>query len=138
MRIGLNATAFNDRPSGARQRFVGIYGALIRQRPDWEFIIYEPTDCRVTEWFDGAPNVVARSTPIASSDTCVKATTSARRMTGGSSASLSGTGMPWAALDGWRSIGDAFGCDVLRSEVLRSDALFAEVNFVLPRAGRAP
>ena len=67
MRIGLNATAFNDRPSGARQRFVGIYGALIRQRPDWEFIIYEPTDCRATEWFDGAANVVARSTPIASS-----------------------------------------------------------------------
>lgn len=67
MRIGLNATAFNDRPSGARQRFVGIYGALIRQRPDWEFIIYEPADCRATEWFDGAANVVARSTSISSS-----------------------------------------------------------------------
>ena len=67
MRIGLNATAFNQRPSGARQRFVGIYGALIRQRPDWEFIIYEPADCRVTEWFDGAANIVARSTPISGS-----------------------------------------------------------------------
>ena len=32
MRIGLNATCFNDRPSGANQRFVGIYGALIRAR----------------------------------------------------------------------------------------------------------
>lgn len=66
MRIGLNATPFNDRPSGARQRFIGIYGALVRQRPDWTFVIYEPTDCRVATWFDGAPNVVARATPIAS------------------------------------------------------------------------
>lgn len=66
MRVGLNATPFNDRPSGARQRFVGIYGALIRQRPDWTFVVYEPADCRVATWFDGAPNVVARATPIAS------------------------------------------------------------------------
>ena len=31
VRVGLNATCFNDRPSGARQRFIGIYGALIRR-----------------------------------------------------------------------------------------------------------
>lgn len=66
MRIGLNATCFNDRPSGARQRFLGIYGALIRRRPDWTFVIYEPADCRVATWFEGAANVVARPTPIAS------------------------------------------------------------------------
>lgn len=66
MRVGLNATPFNDRPSGARQRFVGIYGALVRQRPDWTFVVYEPADCRVATWFDGAPNVIARRTPIAS------------------------------------------------------------------------
>ena len=45
MRIGLNATCLNDRPSGARQRFVGIYGEVIRQNPDTEFVIYEPSDC---------------------------------------------------------------------------------------------
>ena len=67
MRIGLNATGFNDRPSGARQRFVGIYGALVRQRPDWTFMVYEPADCRVADWFHGASNVVARRTPIVSS-----------------------------------------------------------------------
>lgn len=67
MRIGLNATGFTDRPSGARQRFVGIYGALVRQRPDWTFLVYEPADCRVADWFDGAPNVVARGTPFAGS-----------------------------------------------------------------------
>lgn len=66
MRIGLNATPYNDRPSGARQRFVGIYGALIRRRPDWSFIIYEPVDCSVGTWFGDAPNVVVRRTPIAS------------------------------------------------------------------------
>lgn len=66
MRIGLNATVFNDRPSGARQRFVGIYGALVRRRPDWTFVVYEPADYRVADWFEGAPNVVARRTPITS------------------------------------------------------------------------
>ncbi len=66
MRIGLNATCFNDRPSGANQRFSGIYGTLIRRRPDIEFVIYEPADCSVARWFDGAPNVLTRRTPITS------------------------------------------------------------------------
>ena len=66
MRIGLNATGFNDRPSGAKQRFVGIYGALIKQRPNWTFVVYEPTDGRIAEWFGGAPNVIASATPIRS------------------------------------------------------------------------
>lgn len=66
MKIGLNATCLNDRPSGARQRFVGIYGELVRRLPDAEFVVYEPADCRVGAWFDGAPNVSARVTPIPS------------------------------------------------------------------------
>ena len=66
MRIGLNATVYNDRPSGARQRFLGIYGALVRQHPDWTFVVYEPLDCRVAAWFGDAPNVVARRTPLRS------------------------------------------------------------------------
>lgn len=66
MRVGLNATCFNDRPSGARQRFIGLYGALIARRPDIEFILFEPVDCRVVEWFGGAPNVSARPTPLPS------------------------------------------------------------------------
>lgn len=67
MRIGLNATCFNNRPSGATQRFKGIYGALIEQCPDIEFVIYEPSDCQVASWFKGAANIIARSTPIPSS-----------------------------------------------------------------------
>lgn len=66
LKIGLNATCFNDRPSGAKQRFVGIYGELVKRLPDTEFVIYEPVDCQVSAWFDGAPNVFARHTPLPS------------------------------------------------------------------------
>ncbi|WP_332810734.1 glycosyltransferase family 4 protein [Sphingomonas sp.] len=67
MRVGLNATCFNERPSGAKQRFTGIYRALIERCRDIEFVIYEPRDCRVGEWFAGAPNVSVRRTPLPSS-----------------------------------------------------------------------
>jgi glycosyltransferase involved in cell wall biosynthesis len=66
VRVGLNATCFNDRPSGAKQRFAGIYGSLIAARPDIEFVVYEPSDCRVAGWFGGAANVTARRTPVPS------------------------------------------------------------------------
>ena len=66
MRVGLNATCLNDRPSGARQRFSGIYRELIRSCTDIQFFIYEPADCRVARWFDDAPNVTVRRTPIPS------------------------------------------------------------------------
>lgn len=66
MKIGLNATCFNDRPSGAKQRFVGIYSELIKRLPDSEFVVYEPADCRVGSWFAGALNVSVRRTPIRS------------------------------------------------------------------------
>lgn len=66
MRIGLNATCLNDRPSGAKQRFEGIYRELVKQMPDDEFIVFEPEDCRVGAWFEGAPNVSVRTTPLPS------------------------------------------------------------------------
>ncbi len=66
MKIGLNGTCFNDRPSGAKQRFVGIYGALVRRMPEAEFIIYEPRDCSIGKWFDGADNVSVRRTSMPS------------------------------------------------------------------------
>ena len=64
LRIGLNATCFTERPSGANQRFRHLLGALIRLRPDWHFIIYEPRDVRVAAWFAPCPNVEARVTPL--------------------------------------------------------------------------
>ena len=66
MKIGLNATCLNDRPSGAKQRFVGIYGQLVKRLPNVEFVVYEPADCRVGAWFDGAPNVFVKRTPLLS------------------------------------------------------------------------
>lgn len=68
MRVGLNATCLNDRlPSGALQRFVGIYGALVAARPETEFIVYEPSDCAIARVFAGLHNVAAVRTPVASS-----------------------------------------------------------------------
>ena len=73
MRIGLNATCLNDRPSGARQRFVGIYRELVALSPEVDFVVYEPSDCDVARWFQDAPNVTARKTPIPSEGRARKA-----------------------------------------------------------------
>lgn len=72
MKIGLNATCLNERPSGAKQRFEGIYGALLRKLPDVEFVLYEPADCRVGDWFKGVPNLTTRRTPVPSSGRLAK------------------------------------------------------------------
>ncbi len=72
MKIGINATCFNDRPSGAKQRFVGLYGDLVKRLPDVEFVVYEPSDCRVGAWFKGAPNVSVRHTPLRSEGRVMK------------------------------------------------------------------
>lgn len=66
MRVGLNATCFDDRPSGANQRFRHLYGALIRRNPAISFLIYEPADQRIADWFADAPNIIVRRTPIPS------------------------------------------------------------------------
>jgi len=66
MRIGLNATCLNGRPSGANQRFRRLYGAVIRRNPELDFVVYEPADYPVATWFADAPNVSARRTPLPS------------------------------------------------------------------------
>lgn len=66
MKIGINATSLNDRASGARQRFVGLYGALFRANSDVEYLIYEPRDCCVAGWFAGSDNVRGVATPLPS------------------------------------------------------------------------
>jgi glycosyltransferase involved in cell wall biosynthesis len=66
MKIGLNATCFNDRPSGAKQRFVGIYTELFRLLSTDEFVVYEPSDCRMHSWFKDAQNVIFKQTPLSS------------------------------------------------------------------------
>ena len=66
MKIGLNATCINDKPTGAKQRFLGIYGELIKRLTEAEFVIYEPIDCRVGDWFGNAPNVSVKRTSLPS------------------------------------------------------------------------
>lgn len=76
MRVGINATCFNERSSGAKQRFIGIYSALFKLRPDIVFIIYEPSDCRVSKWFPRQANIQSRQTPIPSTGRFYKLLTS--------------------------------------------------------------
>ena len=72
MRVALNATCFNHRPSGAKQRFLGIYGRLVHLMPNCEFIVFEPADCRMDTWFENALNVRTIPTPIPSEGRFVK------------------------------------------------------------------
>lgn len=66
MKIGLNATCLSDRPSGAKQRFAGIYTALFNRLCDDEFVVYEPSDCDIGRWFENHANVSYRKTPLSS------------------------------------------------------------------------
>ncbi len=66
MKIELNATRIGPRPSGAKQRFVGIYTELFARLPNDEFVIYEPADCRTEDWFPRSSNVRYCKTPILS------------------------------------------------------------------------
>jgi glycosyltransferase involved in cell wall biosynthesis len=66
MRIGINATCLNDRPSGAKQRFLGLYSALFCERPDDEFTVFSPIDCDMSAWFLDCPNVSIVQTRIPS------------------------------------------------------------------------
>lgn len=66
MKIGLNATCINDRPSGAKQRFIGIYSEVVKRVPEVEFVVYEPADCRMSSWFNGAANVTTKHTELPS------------------------------------------------------------------------
>ena len=66
MKIGLNATCLGDRPSGARQRFVGLYGELIKRMRTDEFVVFEPMDSRVGASFAELPNLSVRRTSLSS------------------------------------------------------------------------
>jgi len=57
MKIAFNATCFNNSPSGARNRFIGIYEQLFMRLPEDEFFVFEPKDCSISDWFPPLPNV---------------------------------------------------------------------------------
>lgn len=64
MRIILNASCLNNRPSGARQRFIGIYNEFFKQNQNDDFVIYESADARMSSWFESADNVSFVQTPL--------------------------------------------------------------------------
>ena len=51
MKIGLNATCFNSRPSGAKQRFFGIYSRLIKKLKRHEFFIFHSNEYNIKKEF---------------------------------------------------------------------------------------
>jgi len=57
MKIVLNATCLNSHPSGARNRFVGIYQQIFKLCPEVDFIVFEPKDCSISSWFSRSFNV---------------------------------------------------------------------------------
>lgn len=64
MKIGLNATCLGERPSGAKQRFIGIYAELFRRMPDASFTVYQAKHCDLSASFAFSPNVEFIDTPI--------------------------------------------------------------------------
>lgn len=64
MKVGLNATCLSERPSGAKQRFIGIYNELFKRMPDTEFVVYQAKDCELSKAFDQFNNVTFVATPI--------------------------------------------------------------------------
>ena len=66
LKIGLNATCLIYRPSGTKQRFVGIYD-LIKRLMDYEFVVYELEYFRVcASWFGSTNHVIVLQTPLSS------------------------------------------------------------------------
>jgi len=66
MKIGINATCYNETRSGGRQRFSKLYSILFRELKEHEFIIYAPKDCSIIEWFSKSSNLSQVITPLSS------------------------------------------------------------------------
>ena len=66
MKISINATCFTNEPSGAKNRFIGIYGHLFKRFPENKFFVFEPQDCSVSDWFLPLPNVQFIQTDLSS------------------------------------------------------------------------
>jgi len=66
MKIAINATSLNDRPSGAKNRFIGIYNVMFKQMQMHDFVIYQSRDCDMTSWFKGYVNVSFKTVPCKS------------------------------------------------------------------------
>lgn len=66
MKIGINATSLNDRPSGAKNRFIGIYKSVFKKMHMHNFVIYQSQDCDMKSWFEGIENISFITVPCKS------------------------------------------------------------------------
>ena len=64
--IGINATCFSDRPSGAKNRFVGFFRNIFNANHDINFVVYMPIDCNLSKHFSNQQNVCFKETPLKS------------------------------------------------------------------------
>jgi len=72
MKIGLNATCFGIRPSGAKQRFLGIYRYLFELMPDADFLVYQSKDYDMSNLFSSRKNVKFVTLPVNSRSRYIK------------------------------------------------------------------
>lgn len=71
--VGLDATCITDRPSGAKQRFIGLYSELVSKMQFVDFIIFEPSDSNLKflKYFKKYRNVSFIKTPIKSKNSII-------------------------------------------------------------------
>lgn len=72
MKIGINATCFDHRPTGATQRFKGLYRELFKRLSNTQFVVFEPCNCNMDLWFPKYDNVSFKRTPLSSCDRAYK------------------------------------------------------------------
>ena len=72
-KVGLDATCITDRPSGAKQRFIGLYSELVSKMEFVDFIIFEPSDSNLKflKYFKKYRNVSFIKTPIKSKNSII-------------------------------------------------------------------
>lgn len=57
LKIGINATCFDERSSGAKNRFIGLYSKVFQKLNNCEFYIYQAKSIDVSLWFDSHKNI---------------------------------------------------------------------------------
>ena len=62
--IGLSAICFNEQPSGAKQRFIGINKELINKLSDCQLFIIEPEDYNISKHFSEFKNIKVIKTSL--------------------------------------------------------------------------
>ena len=65
MRIGINGCSFNQHPSGAVQRFAGLYREVFRDSTN-EYVVFEPRDASLRTYFDPSVRATFVRTPLPS------------------------------------------------------------------------